>query len=311
MTTALFTHDSAGLHVTPPGHPEQVARWQSVMAALDEDRFDTLDRREAPVCDDADILRCHPKAYLDRIAATIPTEGQIALDADTHVSPGSLEAAKRAVGAAAAAVDAVVAGEVANAFVAMRPPGHHAERETAMGFCLFGTAAIAAKRALDEHGLARVAVVDFDVHHGNGTQDLLWDEDRIFFASTHQMPLYPGSGAASETGAHGQVLNVPLPPESGWQDMNRAYRDQVFPALRAFKPELIVISAGFDAHAADPLAQLNWSTEDFVWITEKLCDIADETCGGRVVSTLEGGYDLQALGASAAAHVRVLMERGA
>ncbi|MBV0913602.1 histone deacetylase family protein [Anianabacter salinae] len=311
MATALYTHAMAGEHVTPPGHPEQVARWQAIMAALEQDDFAALDRREAPLCDDADILRCHPQRYLDAIAAAIPSEGQVTLDADTHVSPASLEAARRGVGACCAAVDAVLSGEIVNAFVAMRPPGHHAERETAMGFCLFGNAAIAAKRALDHHGLSRVAVVDFDVHHGNGTQDLLWDEPRALFVSSHQMPLYPGTGAAAEKGAHGQILNVPLKPGSGWQEMSRAYENTVFPALDAFAPELVILSAGFDAHAADPLAQLEWSTEDFIWLTRKLCGIAERHCNGRVVSTLEGGYDLQALAASAAAHVRVLMERGA
>ena len=217
----------------------------------------------------------------------------------------------RAVGGGAAAVDAVAAGEVNNAFVAMRPPGHHAETATAMGFCLFGTVAIAAKRALDHCGMDRVAVIDFDVHHGNGTQDLLWFEDRALFASTHQMPLYPGSGAAHETGASGNVLNVPLDPGSGGAAMRRAYDDVILPAVTAFKPDMILVSAGFDAHAADPLANLNWSTDDFAWITRRICEVADQICGGRVVSTLEGGYDLDALAASVAAHVGVLMEAGA
>lgn len=311
MTTALYSHDSALKHVTPPGHPESTFRYEAIQKALSQKRFATLDRREAPLADRAEVLRCHPARYFDRVEASIPTSGTIALDGDTHVVTGSLEAALRGVGGCAAAIDAVIAGEVANAFVAMRPPGHHAESETAMGFCLFGNAAIAAKRALDHHGLARVAVLDFDVHHGNGTQDLLWSEARCLFASSHQMPLYPGSGSVHETGAHDNVLNVPLAPMTGGDEMKRAWGDLILPAVDDFAPELIIISAGFDAHAADPLANLNWSTEDFAWLTHAICDVADAHAKGRVVSTLEGGYDLNALAASVAAHVDVLMERGA
>ncbi len=310
MTTLLYSHSASLHHLTPPGHPEQVARYEAVMDALSADRFDSLGRRDAPLCEEEEILRCHPADYLDRIKAAIPADGRRALDPDTHVSPGSLEAAMRGVGGVGAAVDAVLAAEAANAFVAMRPPGHHAESATAMGFCLFGNAAIGAKRALDHHGLDRVAVVDFDVHHGNGTQDLLWFEDRALFASSHQMPLYPGTGAPGERGASGNVLNVPLDPGTGGAAMKRAYDDTILPAVEAFRPDLIVVSAGFDAHAADPLANLMWSTEDFAWVTRRICEVAGEVCGGRVVSTLEGGYDLQALGASVAAHVDVLMEAG-
>jgi acetoin utilization deacetylase AcuC-like enzyme len=284
--TAVFTHPASRGHLTPGGHPERVARIEAVEAALDA--LPGLDRRAAPLADRAEVERCHPAAYIDRIAAAIPAQGARALDADTFVSPGSLTAALHAVGGIGAAVDAVLAGEVANAFVACRPPGHHAERETAMGFCLFGTAAIGAKRALDRHGLARVAVLDFDVHHGNGTQDLLWDEGRAFFASSHQMPLYPGTGAPGETGAHGQILNVPLAPGSGGAAMRRAWGNTILPAAQAFAPDLIIVSAGFDAHAADPLAGLDWQEEDFRWLTAAICDLADATCGGRVVSTLEG-----------------------
>ena len=205
------------------------------------------------------------------------------------------------------AVDMVLAGEVGNAFAAIRPPGHHAETETSMGFCLFGNAALAAKHALDFHGLKRVAVVDFDVHHGNGTQDLLWDEPRALVVTSQQMPLWPGTGNPDETGAHDNILNIPLAPGSNGLAMCAAYNDQVFPRLRAFKPELIIISAGFDAHMDDPLAELNWETDDFAWVTAQLCAVAAEVCGGRVVSTLEGGYDLKALAASARAHVEELM----
>ncbi|MDT8857718.1 histone deacetylase family protein [Paracoccaceae bacterium Fryx2] len=308
MTTALFSHVGFDGHVTPPGHPERVARLAAVaegLAGLD------LLRLEAPVGAEADVLRCHPARYLNNVRTALPQEGWAQLDGDTYMAPGSLEAALRGVGGACAAVDLVLGGGAANAFVVCRPPGHHAERETAMGFCLFGNVAIAAKRALDVHGLERVAVVDFDVHHGNGTQDLLWDEARVLFFSSHQMPLYPGTGYPSERGAHGQVVNLPLRGGSGGAEMRAIYEAEVFPRLDAFAPELILISAGFDAHADDPLAGLMWAAADFGWLTGRLCDVAAAHCGGRVVSTLEGGYDLAALAASVAAHVGVLKERGA
>lgn len=305
MTTALFTHPDAERHITPPGHPEQVARHAAVIGALEG--LD-LDLREAPRADAADLLRCHPQSYLDRIRDALPEWGWRMLDADTHLSPGSLDAALRGAGGAVAAVDAVLAGEVANAFVAMRPPGHHAERETPMGFCIFGNAAIAAKRALDHHGLDRVAVLDFDVHHGNGTQDLLWDESRAFFASSHQMPLYPGTGAASERGAHGQVMNVPLRPGSDGAAGQAAWRD-ILDRCRDFAPQLVIVSAGFDAHADDPLAQLDWDEGDFAAITRMICDMTTGL-SAPVVSCLEGGYDLAALGRSVCAHVHVLLEAG-
>lgn len=305
MSTALFTHAAAEAHLMPMGHPEQVARYAATISALEG--LD-LDRREAPVADDAEVLRCHPERYLHRLREAQPENGVRGLDADTHISPGSLEAALRCVGGACAAVDAVLADEAGNAFLAMRPPGHHAERETAMGFCLFGTAAIAAKRALDHHGLNRVAVLDFDVHHGNGTQDLLWDEPRAFFASTHQMPLYPGSGAASERGAHGQIMNVPLSPGSDGGEARVAW-DAILKRCREFDPQLVIISAGFDSHRDDPLAQLQWDESDFAAITRSICDMAAE-CRAPVVSCQEGGYDLAALGRSVRAHVEVLMEAG-
>ncbi|MBM9594541.1 histone deacetylase family protein [Roseitranquillus sediminis] len=306
--TLLFTHSDCLDHVTPPGHPERVERMRALQEALTDERFALLDRRDAPLGADADILRVHPQSYLDRIVQALPEEGWTQLDADTHLSPGSLGAARRGVGGNVAAVDAVLLGEVHNAFVGCRPPGHHAETETAMGFCLFGNVSIAAKRALDHHGLDRVAIVDFDVHHGNGTQDLMWDEERVLFVSTHQMPLYPGTGATHEIGAQGNILNLPLAPMTGSAEMRRTYEQAVFPALEEFEPQLLLISAGFDAHAQDPLANLNWSTDDFRWLTERLCGVAARHCQGRVVSTLEGGYDLQALAASVAAHVSVLME---
>ncbi|MCF3972693.1 histone deacetylase family protein [Paracoccus salsus] len=305
MATVLYSHPAAAAHLMPSGHPEQVARYGAVMSALEG--LDLV-RQEAPLADDAEILRCHPQSHLDRIRAAAPAEGLRMLDGDTYLSPGSLEAALRAVGGACAAVDAVIAGQADSAFVAMRPPGHHAEKETPMGFCLFGTVAIAAIRALDHHGLERVAALDFDVHHGNGTQDLLWHEKRAFFASSHQMPLFPGSGAATETGAHGQVMNVPLAAGSGGDEARAAWR-AILDRCREFHPQLVLISAGFDAHRDDPLAQLDWREDDFAEITRMILDAAG-SCGAPVVSCLEGGYDLPALGRSVRAHVEVLMETG-
>lgn len=310
MTTAFYMHDDCLSHVTPSGHPERVERLEAVTEALSQDRFAKLQKREAPLASREELLRCHPESYVAQIEAAIPTQGSRALDADTHVSAGSWAAALRAVGAVGAAVDGVIAGEFNNAFCATRPPGHHAETAKPMGFCLFGTAAIAAKRALDHHGLQRVAVVDFDVHHGNGTQDLLWNEARTLFVGSHQMPLWPGTGDSAETGATGNVMNLPLQPGTGSTGFRSIWKNHGLPALDAFAPELIVISAGFDAHEDDPLAQLNLREADFVWITEALCDLADIHARGRVVSTLEGGYDLSALAASTAAHVEVLMHRG-
>ncbi len=311
MTTAIYTHTDCLNHIMPSGHPEQVARLEAIQIALATPAFDALDRRNAPECSDDDILLCHPRAYLDRITSASPTSGGRALDADTHMSVGTLLAARRAVGANVAAVDAVLAGEVSNAFIATRPPGHHAEQSTPMGFCLFGNAAIAARHAIKRHGLSRVTVIDFDVHHGNGTQALLWNEERVQFFSSHQSPLWPGSGHENETGGHNNIWNLPLSPHSGRAEMQAVYQREIFPAIDRYQPELIIISAGFDAHADDPLAQLNWQTEDFAWLTQKLCDLAAKHCKGRIVSTLEGGYDLRALAASVAAHVTVLMENGA
>ncbi|MGH1464161.1 MAG: histone deacetylase family protein [Cognatishimia sp.] len=309
MTTLLYTHADCLAHVTPAGHPEQVARLDHIANALAT--FEGLDRRAAPACTDKDILLCHPQSHLDLITSAVPDQGHRALDGDTHMSPGSLMAARRAVGANVAAVDAVLAGVATNAFVATRPPGHHAEQTTPMGFCLFGNIAIAARHAIKRHGLTRVAVVDFDVHHGNGTQALLWDEPHAQFFSSHQSPLWPGSGQPHETGGHNNIWNFPLPPQSDGTHMRNIYRREILPAIDRYRPELILVSAGFDAHAADPLAQLHWQTEDFAWLTEKLCDLASVHCGGRLVSTLEGGYDLRALAESVAAHVGVLMEKSA
>lgn len=305
MVTALITHKAFYDHITPQGHPEQVARLDAVLGALGG--MDLL-RVNAPLAADDDLLRAHPKGHVDTIKAAAPSEGWRSLDADTHMSIGTLEAAYRAVGGVIKAVDLVMAGEAGNAFAAVRPPGHHAERETAMGFCFFGSVAVAAKHALEFHGLKRVAILDFDVHHGNGTQDLVEDDARILFCSSHQMPLYPGTGAAHETGV-GNIVNVPLPDGCGSAKFRAAWEREVFPRVEAFKPELLLISAGFDAHADDPLAGMMLHEDDFAWITGKLCDLADKHCSGRVVSALEGGYDLEALGRSARAHVDVLKER--
>ena len=305
MQVALLSHPECLGHVTPPGHPEQVARLDAVLNALDG--FDLL-RIPAPLCPDDDILRVHPRAYLDLLRRAAPETGWRPLDPDTHMSPGSLAAAWRAAGAVVKAVDLVLSGEVMRAFCAIRPPGHHAEAETAMGFCLLGNVAIGAKCALDHHGLPRVAIVDFDVHHGNGTQDLVQDDPRILFISTHQSPLYPGTGAHGDTGPHGTVLNLPLRPGTGSDAFRRIVTEKVLPRIDAFAPALILISAGFDAHRADPLANLALTETDFAWITREICALADRHAAGRVVSSLEGGYDLTALGASAAAHVAALME---
>lgn len=306
MTTALLSHPDCLGHVTPPGHPEQVARLDAVMRALDG--MDLV-RIAAPMAAEDDLLRVHPRRHIEAIRTAVPASGWRALDADTHLSPGSLAAGYRAAGAVVKAVDVVLGGQVANAFCAVRPPGHHAERETPMGFCLFGNVAVGARHALDHHGLTRVAILDFDVHHGNGTQDLVEADPRIFFASSHQMPLYPGTGDPSETGPHDTVLNVALRPGSGSAEFRRAWTG-ILKRAEAFAPELVIVSAGFDAHADDPLAELEVTTGDFAWVTGAICDVADRVCGGRVASSLEGGYDLAALGDSAAAHVRVLRERG-
>ena len=304
--TLLYTHPSGYSHATPPGHPEQVARLDAVLGALDG--LDLI-RRDAPDADDADILRGHPAAYLERLDRKTPDQGWSMLDSDTHLSPGSLTAARHAVGGVCAAVDAVLAGEDANAFVAMRPPGHHAERARAMGFCLFSNVALGALRALDHHGLDRVAVLDFDVHHGNGTQDLLWDEGRAMFASTHQAPLYPGTGAASERGAHGQIVNVPLPSGHTGAEAREVWQ-RICARVLDWRPQLILVSAGFDAHADDPLASLMWRERDFAAITRMICDTG-RACAAPVVSALEGGYDLAALGRSARGQVEVLKETAA
>ncbi len=307
MTTLLYSHPACAEHEPGAMHPESPARLAAVLGALAAPEFSALERREAPPAAREQLARVHPETYIDAVFEAIPETGHASLDADTTLSPGSGEAARRAAGALCAAVDAVAAGAAGNAFCAVRPPGHHAEPARSMGFCVFNNVAIGALQARAAHGYQRVAVVDFDVHHGNGTQAMFWDDPDLFFASTHQMPLYPGTGAAEERGAHGNIVNMPLAPMSGSGEFRAAMSQTILPALHRFEPDFLLISAGFDAHADDPLAGLQFHEDDYAWATEELLAVAREVCGGRVVSTLEGGYNLEALAASAAAHVGALM----
>ena len=306
MTTALFTHAACLAHDPGPGHPESPARLKAVLAALEAPAFAGLARHAAPLATEEQIARIHPPELIHHLLGAVPREGHAMVDGDTILSPGSAEAALRAAGALCAAVDAVMNDDARNAFCAVRPPGHHAEPETAMGFCLFNNVAIGAAHARAAHGLTRIAVVDFDVHHGNGTQAAFEQDADLFFASSHQSPLYPGSGSVVERGV-GNIFNAPLPPGSGSTEFRRAWSERLLPALRAFKPEFILISAGFDAHEDDPLANLNLTDEDYAWITREIMAIAKDCCAGRVVSTLEGGYDLEALARSVSAHVCEMM----
>jgi len=307
VTTLLITHPASLQHLTGPGHPERPDRIRAVERALAEPAFDALARMQAPLATQADIAMAHAADYVAAVTQASPHEGYLRLDADTLMSPGSLEAAMRAAGGAGLAVDEVFSGRVANAFVAMRPPGHHAERAVPMGFCFFNNAAIAARRALATHGAERVAIVDFDVHHGNGTQAIFWDEPNVMYASTHEMPLFPGTGEKSERGAHGQIVNAPLRAGDGGEVFREAFETVLAPRLAAFNPDLIVISAGFDAHRLDPLGDLRLVEADYSWVTRRLMDLAEKYCGGRIVSLLEGGYDLEGLSRSAAAHVETLL----
>jgi acetoin utilization deacetylase AcuC-like enzyme len=297
----IYSHAACDGHVTPPGHPERVERLAAVRRGL---AGVAGVWRDCPPAAEADLLRAHPQAHLDRLARPVAPGGWAQVDGDTFLAPGSERAARLAAGGACAAVDAVLAGEGATAFVAARPPGHHAERDRAMGFCLYSTVAIAALRALHHHGLARVAVLDFDVHHGNGTQDVLWDEGGCLFASSHQMPLYPGTGSPSERGAQGQILNLPLREGSGGGAMRAAWGGTILPRVRDFAPQLILVSAGFDAHEDDPLAGLCWQAADYAWLGRAIARTARAVAGGRVVSCLEGGYDLPALEAAVAAYAQ-------
>ncbi|PZN49393.1 MAG: acetoin utilization protein [Proteobacteria bacterium] len=307
MVTRLYTHPIYLEHLTPAGHPERPDRLRAIQRVLDDPAFSALDRVEAPMGDEEAILYAHPQAHLDRVRDAIPEAGLAAMDADTTVSPKSWQAALTAIGAANAAVDDVFEGRADNVFVAARPPGHHAEKATAMGFCLFNNAAIAARHAQRRHGAERVAIIDWDVHHGNGTQDIFWDDPSVLYCSTHQMPLYPGTGAKSETGV-GNIVNAPLAPRTGSDLFREALLSRILPEVDRFQPDLIIISAGFDAHHRDPLAEINLTEEDFDWATGQLMERADRHGSGRLVSLLEGGYDLQGLAFSVAAHVRRLMK---
>ena len=301
----LYTHASCLQHSAGPGHPESPSRLQAVLEALDDDKFAALDRIEAPRATGEQLLRVHDAALIELIVSAAPESDYVRIDADTVMSPASLEAALRAAGAVCAAVDAAIDGKDAHAFCAVRPPGHHATHDQAMGFCLFNSIAVGAAHAL-ARGIERVAIVDFDVHHGNGTQDIFWNDARVLYASTHQWPLYPGTGARTETGA-GNIVNAPLSPGSGSREFRAACEQIVLPALRAFRPQLLMISAGFDAHALDPLADMNLDAADYAWITHELVEIAREHAAGRIVSSLEGGYSLTALRQSTVAHVTALL----
>ncbi len=306
MPTLLVSHPDCIAHDPGRGHPEAPGRLSAILDIFREPQFSSVIRQDAPLGREADIARVHPSGFAGAVLDAVPVTGHAALDADTILSPGSGNAALRAVGAVTSAVDAVMTQTASNAFCAVRPPGHHAEPTHAMGFCLFNSIAIAARHAQAIHGVKQVAIVDFDVHHGNGTQTVAENDPSLFFASSHQYPLYPGTGAASETGL-GNVVNAPLAAGSDGRAFRRAFETRILPALDAFAPELLLVSAGFDAHRADPLAGLELEESDFAWVTARLMECAARHCGGKLVSVLEGGYDLKALAGSAAAHVTALM----
>jgi acetoin utilization deacetylase AcuC-like enzyme len=307
MSTLLISHPACLEHLTPLGHPERPDRLRAIEQALEDERFQSLAREQAPTAPLEIIALCHPMEYIEAIRDAVPSEGIARLDADTSMSPGSFEAALRAVGGAMLAVDDVMNQKASNAFVAVRPPGHHAEVARPMGFCLFNNAAITARYAQDHFDLERAAIVDFDVHHGNGSQDIFWSDKSVLYCSTHEMPLYPGTGAVSERGEHNNIVNAPLSAGDGGDAFREAFETAILPRLRDFKPDILVISAGFDAHTRDPLANLNLVEADYSWVTKKLMEIADDSAQGRIVSLLEGGYDLQGLSRSVAAHVTALM----
>jgi acetoin utilization deacetylase AcuC-like enzyme len=307
MTTLLLSHPACLDHLTAPGHPERPDRLRAINKVLSDKRFDPLVRELAPEGSLDDVTLCHSEAYVSELRSVAPSSGMVYIDGDTSMSPGTWEAVMRGVGGAVAATDAVMSGKHNNAFVAVRPPGHHAEKATPMGFCFFDNAAIAARHAQRKYGIARAAVIDFDVHHGNGTQDIFWADKSVMYCSTHQMPLFPGTGASGERGEHDTIVNAPLRPEDGSAKFRAAFDNVILPQLKKFAPELVIISAGFDAHRRDPLANINLDAADFGWVTQKLMDIAEASAGGRIVSVLEGGYDLQGLQESVAAHVTALM----
>ncbi|MBB3563161.1 acetoin utilization deacetylase AcuC-like enzyme [Rhizobium sp. BK512] len=310
MSTRLYEHPIFLEHVTPSGHPERSDRIRALNVALEHPNFERLDRKQAPQANEDAVLLAHPEEHLIAVMRQIPEEEDKInqLEADTYASQKSLQAALTGIGGAMAAVDDVFRGKADNVFVAARPPGHHAEKMTAMGFCFFNNAAIAARHAQKAHGAERVAIVDWDVHHGNGTQNIFWDDPSVLFCSTHQMPLYPGTGAKDENGAHGTIVNAPLSPNVGSDHFREAFKSRVLPALTDFRPDLIIISAGFDAHHRDPLAQINLTGEDFDWATGRLLEVADRSANNRVVSLLEGGYDLEGLAESAGMHILRMMK---
>jgi acetoin utilization deacetylase AcuC-like enzyme len=309
MSTLYITHDSFLHHDTGEWHPERPDRMRALDKALSDEKFQNLQRVEAPLGTAEQIEHAHPRRYFDFLEKNRPTSDYVALDGgDTIMSPGTWEAVLRAVGAGVYAVDEVMSGRVKNAFCGVRPPGHHAEIAKPMGFCLFNSVAVAAFHARVKHGAERVAVVDFDVHHGNGTQAIFWSRPDMFYASTHQMPLFPGTGSRIEQGETGNIVNAPLRAGDGGAQFRDAFESVILPALRDHAPDLVIVSAGFDAHRSDPLGGLALVEEDYAWVSRKLLDVARERCGGRLVSMLEGGYDLSALGRSAAVHVQSLME---
>jgi acetoin utilization deacetylase AcuC-like enzyme len=306
LSTLLISDPVFLDHAMPEGHPERPDRLRAIEKVLSLPAFDALKREKATVGDLALAELVHPAGHVREIARLAPEDGHAYLDGDTSMNPGSLPATLAALGSMRRAVEAVMSGEVKNAFLAARPPGHHAERETAMGFCFFNTIAVGARLA-QEAGAKRVAIVDFDVHHGNGTQDIFWDDKDVLFISSHEMPLYPGTGAHSERGTHNNILNMPLRAGDGGPAFSDAYRNHAFGAIRNFSPDMIMISAGFDAHARDPLGNLELEAKDYGWITEELMELAERHCKGRIVSTLEGGYDLQGLAGGVASHVHKLL----
>jgi acetoin utilization deacetylase AcuC-like enzyme len=310
MTTLLVSQPNFESHVTPGGHPERPDRLRAIEEALSKPQFDTLLRKQAPSVDLMLAELVHAQGYLEALRHARPAEGIGRIDEDTFISSGSLDAASTALGGGLAALHAVVMGEADNAFCAIRPPGHHAEIDRPMGFCLVNTIAVVAREAQRKYGAERVAIVDFDVHHGNGTQDIFESDATVFYASSHQMPLFPGTGKADETGV-GNIVNVPLPPNTGGETMREAYLSHILPALDAFAPDILLISAGFDADHRDPLAQLNWMPDDFAWVTGRLMDVAARRCANRVVSLLEGGYDRHGLAAGVTSHVAMLQNGAA
>jgi acetoin utilization deacetylase AcuC-like enzyme len=308
VTLLFYTHPTGERHDPGPGHPEAPIRLKMILRAVAEATIPGLVQREAPLATLEQVQRVHPARYTEQVLGAVPTEGYVRIDADTVINPFSGEAALRGSGAACAAVDALMAGEARRAFVAMRPPGHHAEVMTAMGFCLFNHVAVAALHAKHAHKLSRVAIFDFDVHHGNGTQDIFWDDPDTLYISTHQSPLYPGTGHANERGVKGNILNRPLPPGTDGPTWRRVVERDVLPAIDRWRPELILISAGFDAHAEDPLANMMLLEPDFAWVTRELVGLAERHAQGRVAGVLEGGYDPMALARSVVAHLQALAE---